>query len=70
MMEQPVNGYCILIIGHRNHMGYRIVFKKHLDDALKALPELKKEGRVEVLHIVNSDTQIQKEEEDYVDEQS
>ena len=65
-MTTGPNGYCLLITSGSPY--YRIVFKIKLDDALKALCELKTKnnGKVEVLKMVDGDTQIIEEEENYV----
>lgn len=62
MITNP-NGYCLLITGVSP--SYRIIFKSNLDEALKALHELKAKssGKVEVLKMIDGDTQIIEEED-------
>ncbi len=63
-----MNGYCLLIVNGKNP-SYRIVFKQSLLEALVALPKVKaeSEGRVEVLRMVNGDTKLEVEDNEYIE---
>ena len=62
-----IHGYCLLILGVVP--AYRIVFKPSLSEAVKAIPKLKMEtgGRIEILRMIDNDTNLKEEEDSNVD---